>query len=132
MKHILIILFLYFSFNCIGQLAVRENIFGKEYYNEGLRIDKQSFEMIIKSEKYAWIDYKLVKPYQITARCFDGLALGSFAVAYFDKRKQFYYYGLGAAGIGFIFDYLADSKLNDAILITNNSLSFKFNILYRK
>lgn len=119
------ILLLCMSFLAMSQISVKENLFSKEYYNQDLRIDKHSFELIIKGDDNAWLNYKKVKPYRITARCFDGIALGSFAVAIFQDKKQFYYYGLGSAGMGFIFDLMADSKLSDAILITNASMGFK-------
>ena len=127
MKSKFTITFLLMSFLAFSQLSVKENIFTKEYYNEGLRIDKHSFELIIKAEPNAWTIYNQVKPYRITARIFDVAAIGSFAVAYFDDRKTFYYVGAGSAVMGFIFDTMADAKLSDAILITNSSMGFTYN-----
>lgn len=128
MKSILTTLLLFASLMAFSQLKVKENIFTKEYYNDGLRIDKHSFELIIQGEPNAWTIYQQIKPYRITARCFDVVALGAFAVAYFDDKKTFYYVGGASAVVGFIFDTMADAKLSDAILITNSSmgLTYKF------
>lgn len=128
MKSILTTLLLMASIMAFSQLSVKESLFSKQYYNEGLRIDKSSFEMIIKAEPNAWLLYQKVKPNRFIARSFDGIALGCFAYAYFDKKKTLYYAGGVSALIGYIFDSIADSKLSDAVLITNTSMGFKINL----